>query len=477
MSDTEHLPDPTDDQQARGAAPVQAKWEWQKAFFALCRDITSSLELKQVLGHLSHNSRRFFRADLVTIALIENGTITTATYEGLGQEYNFNDHNSAVFDGKGLSGRAFRTGQIASSNDYWHDPTIDHDPDIDAEVTERGIKALMLVPITRQGQVVGLLGLHKVEVYQWQPQDVERAEELATLAALAIHNSHIYAQMSALNQDLNDCNLEWEALQRFNQQLRGLTDLTAVTERVLTLAVGAVAGSGGVLFEARPTLPPQLATLIACQIAHTQPDSFVMFRPEETLPEWAIPSRSGEGLPEMVAGSGKAFFIADLLELKRNNPQLIPYPAADWCSAVFVPMYVNEKLIGVLGLVAEVAEHFSPQQLRFIEMLAARIALAIGESRLIESQKEQERLMAVLTMARTLAHDLNQPLAVLQAELDLVTELGVTPTEETFKTLQKMVKDMTTHIYDYQKIIRFAKREVLPGLWVIDRNQAINREF
>jgi GAF domain-containing protein len=142
-------------------------------------------------------------------------------------------------------------------------------------------------------------------------------------------------------------------------------------------------------------------------------------------------------------------------------------------SGMFVPLLVGDNLIGSISLLSRHRNHFTEQQVLFTETIAGQIATAIQQVSRIELRREQERLSAVLALARTAAHDLNQPLQVLQAELEFITKMGETPSPDTYHNMLLAIKDMTSKIREYQKIVRVETTEQVPGIRVIDRSRSL----
>jgi signal transduction histidine kinase len=103
--------------------------------------------------------------------------------------------------------------------------------------------------------------------------------------------------------------------------------------------------------------------------------------------------------------------------IQRYEPQIIlNQPSSfmvmpDIQAQILVPLLSGKTLIGIMGLETRYPEHFSPAIFESITLLAARVAVAIDNSTMYE---EREKLVKELdAFARTVAHDLKSPLAVI----------------------------------------------------------------
>lgn len=445
----------------------------QAALLQLTRQALSSINMEEVLGLLSEQVRLLMKADLVTTAMIENLTLVKSSYKGPDQgEFDYKTIGPAYLAGKALGGLAYNTGQIVACNDYWHDDSFEHDPAVDTQMKKSGVVAALAVPIILAGQVVALMWINKFRPYQWSKTDLLQAEQFAEIAALAIQNARLYRHLEILNlemdthnRQLNARNQELVALQEFNRRLRGPVDLKATTRLALSLAMEVLQSDTGTLHLVNRQNPQEL--LLAIHLGEHE------FNSPQNLPSWLSRIEVGCGVIGQVAQTGQMILINNLAEWNQQHPGVLLNPNPVWRSSVFIPLVAAEKVIGVLGQGSIQPSHFSPERVRFAEMIAGQIATAVQQVTQIETQKQRERLEAVLTLARTAAHDLNQPLAVLQGLLDLTLSLGENPDEEMLQIMQETVTIMAERVREYQKIVRIETTEVVPGIHILDRVKAV----
>lgn len=82
--------------------------------------------------------------------------------------------------GSGISGLCLRTGELQVVRDAEADARVDADT-----CRELGVRSLLLVPVRREGQVVGVLSVYSPELQKFSADDSATLEQLRLLADLA----------------------------------------------------------------------------------------------------------------------------------------------------------------------------------------------------------------------------------------------------------------------------------------------------
>ena len=104
----------------------------------------------------------------------------------------------------------------------------------------------------------------------------------------------------------------------------------------------------------------------------------------------AVPVPLGEGMAGRVAASRDAWLVNDLDEIDLVSPVLRVHGIR---SLIAIPLIVEGRLIGVAHVGSEQKQHFGSGDVRLLELIADRIALALNQSFLLEAErKAQERL-------------------------------------------------------------------------------------
>jgi signal transduction histidine kinase len=126
--------------------------------------------------------------------------------------------------------------------------------------------------------------------------------------------------------------------------------------------------------------------------------------PEEEVSQ-AIPVPLGEGLAGRVAASREPWLVDDLNEIELVSPVLRAHGIQ---SLVAIPLIVNGRVIGVAHVGSEQKHHFGSGDVRLLEVIADRIALALNQSQLLAAERAaQERLSFLAEASSLLASTLN----------------------------------------------------------------------
>jgi GAF domain-containing protein len=268
------------------------------------------------------------------------------------------------------------------------------------------------------------------------------------------------SELENLRQELRVKNQLLEALQEFSRRLHSTTELKPTAEMALRLTAQVIGANAALLYLFNKADPTELV----CVAVHP-------LIAVETLPSIVQTVKFGTGLPGRVAQTGQSILVNNIEEFVKNEPELAANPDPNWPSRMVVPLIVFDSVIGVISLLSRLPDQFSTEQLHFAEIIAGQVAAAVQHARQVEIQKEQEQLKAVLALARKIAHDLNQPLTILMAELDLATQFDLPMDSETIEQLKEAVTEISELVREYQRIVRVQITEPVPGISVIDYNQ------
>ena len=136
----------------------------------------------------------------------------------------------------------------------------------------------------------------------------------------------------------------------------------------------------------------------------------------------------GQGVAGTIAARRATLVIDDLTQVQPVNR----YLREQVVSLLGVPLVVEDRVIGVLHVDAATPRHFTQEEARLLELIAARIALAIDHARLYESERSEriqitsqaqelsaanEQMDAFLGIA---GHELKTPLTAIQMHLQLM---------------------------------------------------------
>jgi GAF domain-containing protein len=145
--------------------------------------------------------------------------------------------------------------------------------------------------------------------------------------------------------------------------------------------------------------------------------------PDEWLAdEW----KSGGRIPKMVFASGSPVMIANLQSDPRINNNEI-FKKWGFSSYLGVPLVVQGKPLGVLGLYTQKEHRFSKQEVDFVITLAEQAAIAIYNSQLHEETKKQAEALEKSNKIKdeflsVTSHELRTPLIAIMGYARLLED-------------------------------------------------------
>jgi signal transduction histidine kinase len=190
---------------------------------------------------------------------------------------------------------------------------------------------------------------------QLRTTDQRYLEQMAEAGAMAILNARLYAQS---HRELR----RRDALRRVVASISSELDLDSLFGRVIAEAVALLEADSGVI------------SLIGS-------DGSARVRAVHNLPEYVVGTRipAGEGITGQVLEAREAVVVE---QYKRDLPRpLLDAPHVD--AGVAVPVWWQDRLIGVFGVLASDPERvFNAQDREIMELLAGHVAIALENARL-----------------------------------------------------------------------------------------------
>jgi GAF domain-containing protein len=443
---------------------IEKHAQTRNALLVMAQNLATSLQLENILNTLIGSTQDLLRADLVQVALVSGDKLLDYPFQIIPSELERKGVDS-ILEGHGLSGLAFSHGQPVWTHNYYADERLKN-----VNITEANRRnaqileavAVLMIPILARNEKIGLLSITKSYEYNWTVEDIALGQEIASLAAFAIQNARLYGQLQNQMQETERHNMELEAVQAFNEQLRDLSSLEATLWRMVRVAVE-VSGAFVASIRIREENSDEIKLIALYQQEN----------PHLSYPGSEIPNMDVEKIEVLlrdevvreVFHTGQPMLIENS-ENFRIKP-VFTTPQINAHSVILLPLIIEGKVWGVLGLRWNRSGGFSPEQVRFASIVAEQISATIARVMLSVAREKQTQLNGALALARTVAHELNQQLTILQGLLELQDE-DEPIDRETRQTFQNAITKMANQIKQYQRLNQVVLGELVSGVSYFD---------
>ena len=276
-----------------------------------------------------------------------------------------------LLPGQGAAGQAAATGHPVWSPDFLADPRFQVPDWLADRATAEDYRAVLAVPLKTQDEVTGVLGVGDVAGRVFTEEDVQLLSAFADQAAIAFHNARVYAQTERARREAAD-------LAEVAKDLTETLDVASVGARI----VGRVLP----LFTARLAIVRMLEPDGSLRAIAASGTARVPFGAGHVLPP-------GIGLMSMVVTQGQPLWTTDVRtdpRIARSGDYAERLEESSTEAAVAVPLRVQGRIIGVLGISDAAGRVFSPGEIALLQAFADQAALALENARLFAEQQRAE---------------------------------------------------------------------------------------
>jgi GAF domain-containing protein len=160
----------------------------------------STFDLESVLQTLVESAVKLCEADQGTIAQSKMDKVFYRT-ASIGFSKEFSDFVKAV---PVTPERGSATGRALLESRTIHIPDIEDDPDYTFHDAKRlgGFRAILAVPMLREGEAIGVLALTRIEPRPFTDKQIELVSTFADQAAIAIENVRLFDNVQARTREL-----------------------------------------------------------------------------------------------------------------------------------------------------------------------------------------------------------------------------------------------------------------------------------
>jgi GAF domain-containing protein len=194
------------------------------ALYETARDLTAIRDLDAILAAIVRRARQLLHADMTYLSLndeLEGASYMKVTDGALTPEF----RELRLPLGTGLLGLVAQSGAPYFTEDYQADERFVHRDYIDTAVEGEQIRAILGVPLTVEGKVIGaLLAVHRT-VRPFPAGEVALLTSFAAHAAIALENARLFEQARAAVAAADEANAELRARSEATERAAHAHDL------------------------------------------------------------------------------------------------------------------------------------------------------------------------------------------------------------------------------------------------------------
>jgi len=276
-----------------------------------------------------------------------------------------------LLPGQGAAGQAVAEERPVWSPDFLADPRFQVPDWLVDRAAAEDYRAVLAVPLKTKDEVTGVLGVGDIAGRAFTEDDVQLLSAFADQAAIAFQNARVYAQTERARREATD-------LADVARELTETLDVPSVGERIVDRVLP--------LFKARLAIVRVLEPDGSLRAIAASGTARIPFGSGHVLPP-------GIGLMSSVVTEGRSLWTTDA----RTDPKIAR--SADYTerleesgteAAVAVPLRVQGRTIGVLGISDAAGRAFSPGEISLLQAFADQAAVALENARLFAEQRRAE---------------------------------------------------------------------------------------
>ena len=346
-----------------GTARPATDTELLSTLFELGREVTSVLDLDELLAKIPQLIARLTKFSAFSVYLLDEKRQELRIAYAVG--YPADSSSVRLSIGQGVVGAAVKEGRPILVNDIRREPRY--------RGPLRNMLSQLAVPVRRKGKVIGALNLLNEVEGAFTPQDEALLRQFAAHVAVAIENARLFESERHYVDTL-------ETLAEIGREMSSILDLDALLTRIASLTKRLIDyRTFGILLLNEET--EQLEMKLAVRYGKgAESKNFKL----------------GEGLVGWAAQHKEPVLVSDVSQ----DPRYINL-VADARSELVIPMLIKDRCIGVFDLESPELDAFTKEHQELLTLLASQAAVAIDNARLYEEvTRNEERIEKELRFAR-----------------------------------------------------------------------------
>jgi signal transduction histidine kinase len=408
------------------------------ALYDVSRMIGSSLDLQTVLDQVMDAIIQLTEAERGFLMLLdEDGNLAVRVARNLDQE-TLEGGEFAV--SRTITREVMNAGQPVVTTNAQTDPRYAGQ----ASIVAHALRSIMASPLRARGNIIGVVYVdNRIRTGIFSEKDLEVLDAFAAQAAVAIDNARLYG---AKDQALANRVEELTMLQWIDRRLNETLDMKRAMQITLEWS---------------------------SRLCSAQSASLGLFDPESKTVR--LVAHYGE--PDEFSGTSEVSLthplIGQVFETEQAALQMSAPGVEPVQTILCVPIRLENRVIGIVTLVATRAGAFDEDAQALVSRLADRAAIAIENGRLYDAMQAANQ--AKSEFVSLVAHELKVPMTSISGYAELMGMAGpLTEQQRAFiQTIQNNVHRMTVLVSDLSDISRIESGQLRVEIEEVDVRSAI----
>jgi two-component system, NtrC family, sensor kinase len=273
-----------------------------------------------------------------------------------------------------------------------------------ANVRERGVRSVVIVPMFRQQAIIGAISLTHRDVDAFSDAHVDLLKTFADQAVIAVENVRLFTELQTRTEELTRSVGQLTALGEVARAVSSTLDLDTVLSTIVSRAILLSGTDGGSVYEYN-----EATEEFSLRASRGLPEAYVG-QVRDTRP------RKGEGAVGRVAQTREPVQIADISDPAAYESRVRNTLLQIGLRALLaVPLIAEDRLVGALIVMRKRSGTFAAEEVALLQTFATQSALAIQNARLFREIEDKSRQLEVASQHKSeflanMSHELRTPL-------------------------------------------------------------------